>query len=224
MKHLRVSARVAESHAPALFNLLAHSPEVEQARVLEVNTLPSGTETFLIAIDGDPSAFAAGATDTPGVESVTLSEPGHGRAYAMVVVDTPETPLFEAMQRASNDAGLVVRTPFTYRDGGMYGRVVGDPEPLQRALDQAPPGLDVSIEEIGEFDGGLDDPTTRLSERQREALEVAREMGYYEQPRGATHEEIAAELDCAPQTASTHLQKAEAKLVDAALDEFGPDV
>lgn len=60
-----------------------------------------------------------------------------------------------------------------------------------------------------------------LSERQREAVTVAMELGYYEQPREATHEEIAAELGCAPNTASEHLQKAEAKLVEAGIERVG---
>ncbi|MEF8906631.1 MAG: helix-turn-helix domain-containing protein [Haloarculaceae archaeon] len=40
-------------------------------------------------------------------------------------------------------------------------------------------------------------------------------MGYYDQPRATTHEEVAPQLGCAPNTASEHLQKAEAKLVNA---------
>jgi predicted DNA binding protein len=63
----------------------------------------------------------------------------------------------------------------------------------------------------------------RLSDRQREAVTVALELGYYNQPRGATHEDVAAELDCAPPTASDHLQKAEATIIRAAMDEFGVD-
>ncbi|WP_436928381.1 helix-turn-helix domain-containing protein [Halosimplex halobium] len=224
MKVLRATARVAPEDAPTFFNLLAHAPEVEEARVLEVNTTPAGVETLLIAIDGDHTAFAAQADETPGVQSVEVSVVGEGRAYALLVMRSPETPLFDRIHEMGSSRGFVVRTPFVYRDGAMYGRAVGDPEPLQRALEEVPAEIDVRVDEVGEFRGGLDDPGTRLSERQREALETARDLGYYETPREATHEDVAAELDCAPATASDHLQKAEAKLVDAALDEFGPEV
>ncbi|PSP78776.1 hypothetical protein BRC81_07060 [Halobacteriales archaeon QS_1_68_20] len=135
-----------------------------------------------------------------------------------------ETPLFEAIHRAGPLARFVLRTPMVYRDGTMYGRAVGDPDPLQRALDDAPDAIDVQIEEIGRFRGGLEEPASTLSERQREAVETTLELGYYDQPRGATHGDVAAELGCAPQTASDHLQKAEAKLVRAAMDEFAPDL
>jgi len=224
MKQLRARATVDPADAPTFFNLLAHSPAVEEARVLEVNTTPEGVETLLIAIDGDHTAFAAGAGDTPGVESVEVTEVAEGRAYAMLVMCSPETPLFDQIHRLGNDTGLVIRTPFVYRDGALYGRAVGDPESLQVALERVPAEIDVEVEAVGEFRGGADAPETALSDRQREALEAAQDLGYYDRPRGATHADVAEALGCGPATASDHLQKAEAKLVDIALDEFGPDV
>lgn len=224
MKHIRATAHVDEEAAPAFFNLLANSSSVSEARVLEINTTLEGYETFLIAIDGDPTPFEERAIDTPGVESVEVDNPERGQAHALLVMQPMETPLFEAIHRSGYHMGFVFRTPMVYRNGAMHGRVVGDAEALQRALEDAPEPIDVQIDEIGRFPGRVDDPATILSERQREAVEIAGELGYYEQPRGATHEEIAAELDCAPATASDHLQKAEAKLVTAVLDEFGPGV
>ncbi|MFC6963264.1 helix-turn-helix domain-containing protein [Halocatena marina] len=56
-------------------------------------------------------------------------------------------------------------------------------------------------------------PVSGLSDRQRAALLAAFDLGYYEQPRQATHKDVAARLDCAPNTASEHLQKAEMKVI-----------
>lgn len=218
MKRLRVTVRVDAAAAPELFALLADSPAIAETRLLDWNMSHEGADTVLYAIDGDPAAVAERAGDTPGVESVAVSDPAGGRAYALVVLRPLETPLFAAVHRASSHPGLVVRTPIVYRDGTMVARVVGDPEPLQRALEEAPDGVTVQIDEIGRL--GADGDGPGLSERQREALAVARELGYYDQPRDATHADVAAELGCTPQTASEHLQKAEAKLVDAAFDEF----
>ncbi|WP_256390946.1 helix-turn-helix domain-containing protein [Natronoarchaeum rubrum] len=222
MKHIRASARIDPERAPAFFNLLANTPEVEEARILEANTTIDGVETLLFAINGDAAAFSAEAIDTPGVESVQVSEIDDRRAYALLVMRPLETPLFDAIHEAGHQGGFVLRTPVVYRDGAMHGRVVGDTGPLQDAIENVPDAIDVRIDEIGRFRGTRDDPATALSDRQHEALQVAQELGYYDQPRGATHEEIAEELGCAPQTASDHLQKAEAKLVDAALDGPGP--
>jgi predicted DNA binding protein len=54
---------------------------------------------------------------------------------------------------------------------------------------------------------------THLTERQREALTAAVTHGYYDIPREADHEDVAAAMDCAPSTASEHLRKAEAMVM-----------
>lgn len=52
----------------------------------------------------------------------------------------------------------------------------------------------------------------RLTARQREVLETAYEMGYFERPRRANATEVAAELDISPSTFGEHLSAAEAKV------------
>lgn len=217
MKELRVTVRVDPDRAPPFFDLLANSPDVDAARVLDLATTPDGVTTLLLVVEGDPTAFAAGATATPGVESVDLSETRGDRTAALVVMRPLETPVFAAIHRASTRAGVVVRTPVVYRDGGVHGRAVGDPEAIQRAFDAGAEDLDVRVEEVGpvRLPG---DPAATLSDRQREAVEAALDLGYYDRPREATHEDVAAVLGCAPATASEHLQKAEAALVRAGMD------
>jgi predicted DNA binding protein len=58
-----------------------------------------------------------------------------------------------------------------------------------------------------------------LTTRQREVLETAYEMGYFEYPRNATAEEVAAELDVATPTFTEHLAAVQRKLFDGLLDE-----
>ena len=50
-------------------------------------------------------------------------------------------------------------------------------------------------------------------------VETAHEMGYFEYPRGANAEEVAAELDVHPSTLAEHLAAAQAKLLDQLLVE-----
>jgi predicted DNA binding protein len=114
----------------------------------------------------------------------------------------------------------VVRRPLVYRDGRIHGHIVGAPATLQSTIDSLPESVSVQIDAIQQFPSADVNPATTLSDRQQEALEVALELGYYDTPREATHTDIAAELDCAPNTASDHLQKGEAKLVRAGLTAF----
>lgn len=224
MKHLRLTVRVDTDAAPPFFTLLADAPPIVESRLLDWNMGGDGPATLLYSIDGDATTFAADAPETPGVESVVTSDTDGGRTYALVVLRPLETPLFAAIHRASSQPGLVVRTPILYRDGNMTATVVGDPTPLQRALDDAPDGVTVQLDEIGRFRGQRDEPVTTLSDRQREAVATALELGYYDRPRTATQADIADELDCTPQTAGEHLNAAEAKCVRAVLDDFGPSL
>ena len=221
VKQLRVTARVDPDRAPAFFDLLANSQEITETRLLDWN-IAADRDTVLYAIRGDPTPFTSAAPESPAVESVETAAAGPEWTYALLEVRTAETETFDAVRRARRRPGLVVRKPVVYREGAMHFRVVGDPAPLQAALEAAPEGVDVEVEAVGRFRGALHAPAATLSDRQREAVEAALAAGYYDQPRGATHEDVADRLGCAPATASDHLQKAEAKLVRAALDDLRP--
>lgn len=58
----------------------------------------------------------------------------------------------------------------------------------------------------------------RLTDRQREVLETAHRMGYFDHPKGANAGEVASTLDITTATFSEHLSAAQSKLLDAILD------
>jgi predicted DNA binding protein len=221
MKHIRVTARPDPDRMPPFVAYLLRSPAVTEARAIDWNRAAADTTTHLYAIDGDAEQFGEAAAATSGVASVALSAVEDARSYALLSVRDDEVATFGVIEAALARAGLVVRRPLVYRDGRIHGHVVGDTGPLQTVLDRAPDALDLRVDAIGQFPSPRANPASELSERQREALETALELGYYDQPREATHAQIAEHLDCAPTTASTHLQKAEAKLVHAVMDEAG---
>lgn len=57
-----------------------------------------------------------------------------------------------------------------------------------------------------------------LTERQREVLETAHEMGYFEHPKGANAGEVADELNISTSTFSEHLAASQRKLMDTLLE------
>ena len=59
----------------------------------------------------------------------------------------------------------------------------------------------------------------RLTERQREVLETAHRMGYFERPKGANAGDVADELDISRSTFTEHLAAAQTKLLDAILED-----
>lgn len=224
MKHIRITVRPDLARAPPFVAALLDDADVAEARAVDWNRAAGETTTHLYAVEGDAVPFSEAARDTPGVESVTLSAVDEPTSYALLDVHDDEVPTFGVVEDALARAGLVVRRPLVYRDGGIHGHVVGDPGAVGAVLDAAPDSLDVRVDAVGEFPSPRASPTSRLSDRQREALEAALALGYYERPRGATHEDVAERVDCAPATASEHLQKAEAKLVRAVVEGVGVTV
>jgi predicted DNA binding protein len=218
MKHLRVTAAVDQERAPPFYTMLSDSAAIAEARLLEWNLPGDGVETVLFAVDGDTDPFVAAAPDAPSIEAVERTATDGRWTYLLLELRPLESPLFDAIRTARARRGIVVRKPIVYRDGDMRFRVVGTATALQEALADAPDAMDVQVEQVGRFRGGAEDPLASLSERQHEALEAGLDLGYYDRPRTATHDDIADALGCAPPTASEHLQKAEAALVRAALD------
>jgi predicted DNA binding protein len=142
------------------------------------------------------------------------------RFYLLLTLHTTnESPVRDLFEILTTE-GVVVVKPVVYRNGAVHANVVGEASALQAAMDHLPAFADVEVDEIGAYDGGPDAPAAQLSERQREAVLAAMELGYYDHPRQATHEEVAEAIGVAPSTASEHLQKAESKLVRATMAAY----
>jgi hypothetical protein len=57
-----------------------------------------------------------------------------------------------------------------------------------------------------------------LTDRQREVVTTAHQLGYFERPRDANATEVAEHLDISRATFAEHLAAAQSKLLDAVLD------
>lgn len=67
-----------------------------------------------------------------------------------------------------------------------------------------------------------DAPNSKLTRPQREALVTAAEMGYFDVPRQATLGDVADELDVSGPSLSERLRRAQATLVDEAVEPVAP--
>ncbi|OYR40563.1 hypothetical protein DJ82_07450 [Halorubrum sp. Ib24] len=220
MKHIRITVCPDLDRAPPFLRYLLDAEAHDEARAIDWNRGDSELSTHIYAIAGDGSRFAELARETTGVESVELSAAEARVSYALIELRDAELPIFGGSATAIDRTGMVVRRPLVYRDGRIHGHIVGDPATLQSTVDSLPESVSVQIDAIQQFPSADVNPATTLSDRQQEALRVAVELGYYDTPREATHADIAEELGCAPNTASNHLQKGEAKLVRAGLATF----
>jgi hypothetical protein len=63
-------------------------------------------------------------------------------------------------------------------------------------------------------DGEPEPPGDGLTDRQREALRTAYELGYFDIPRRATLDDVATHLDIAPSSVSERLRRAQTQLIE----------
>ena len=71
-------------------------------------------------------------------------------------------------------------------------------------------------------DGEPEPPGDGLTDPQREALRTAYELGYFDIPRGAALEDVAADLDISPSAASERLRRAQTRLIEETVGPMWP--
>lgn len=121
----------------------------------------------------------------------------------------PELP--ESLEETAED--LVGTCDPELDDRGATMSLVGPHEAISGQLDEYESvGVSPNLQRIGGYDGP-DYPLDDLTSRQREVIEKAWEMGYYEVPREVSADEIADELDLDSSTVNEHLQRAERNLL-----------
>lgn len=210
MKHLRVRLGFPRRTRHPMHNFLVDHPGMRRQELWSwsfVGDLP----TVLFRAVGDVEAYRERIADVDSVQSFDLTPVTDSTFYSFVHAEPSERE-WEWML-AFNRASIVVMPPVVYTDEGeALFEVLGDPEDLRGMLAEFPDRIDTTVERVGEYDR-FRTPAAPLTDRQRDVVETAVELGYYDVPREATLEDVAAELDVAASTVSDHLRKAEAEVM-----------
>lgn len=212
MRSIRVVLHFAEDALHPMHAHVCEAPYVEREAILQGHG-PGDTGTMVLYVEGDADAYEDWLVSVPHLESYTVSSGDEAGFFVFLQerLDVDD-PLVVAFQRED----LIVVPPVEFRsDRTIRLSLVGGSGDLQTALDTLPEGVTPDVTFVGDFTASVGD---RLSERQREAVDTAWDVGYYELPREAGIEAVAAELDCAISTASDLLRRAESRLVADALD------
>jgi predicted DNA binding protein len=167
--------------------------------VVEEATLPA---------DADPEGMEEVFSD--GDRGVYRFERPADQTCVCEVVEAHGAPVRDAR---SNDGGLVLT--FHVRDAEALRTVVAD---LRAVAD----GVSlVRLTRSASTDGDRDlvfVDRAALTDRQREVVATAHDLGYFERPRGANATEVAEHLGISRATFAEHLAAAQSKLLDAVLD------
>lgn len=192
--------------------------------------------------DNCPVADASDATDTP-IQDVSWAPASEGTVVEQFRADCDIDEFDEVFDYGSQqvyefereaDKSCICESiekrmgPITdsyARDGDLHVTLhIGDVDGLREVMkDLREQFGTVTIEYLvqgrDEDDSGELVPVDmrQLTARQREVLETAHEMGYFDYPRQANASEVSAELDIEPSTFTEHLNAAQSKLLSELL-------
>ena len=127
----------------------------------------------------------------------------------VVSFTAPDLP--ESLEKTAAD--LVGTCDPEVDDGGATMSLVGPHDAISGQIgeyEQA--GVSPTLQRIGGYEGP-EHPLDELTARQREVIETAWKMGYYEVPKEVSADDIAAEIDLESSTVNEHLQRAERNLL-----------
>lgn len=215
MKHarVRITADGQESDVHPMYGVLTEAPFVERATALQWNYTGDALG-ILHYVVGDAAAFEATIQEIPEVVDYDMARVDD--RYFYVYVRDSTTGLLRELFAPVTSGGLLVVPPVRYEpDGTVVFSMFGPDEELQEAVTSVPSPVDVTVEAVGGLAATIAVIEPRLTDRQREVVETAVDMGYYDVPRTASQVDIATELDVAPSTIADHLRKAESQMVCA---------
>ncbi|WP_256300807.1 helix-turn-helix domain-containing protein [Haloarchaeobius salinus] len=221
MRYLTLRVTGAEAELHPLVPALTDESVFRDAQMVDwAPSLDPPRATVLLYVDGDIERFVDVLEETDLVLDYDVTRVGDERAY--VYVHSEPHPVEWQLFDVGTTEGLIPVFPIQYHhDGSITARIVGPTETLQAAVESMPGGVETKLERVGEYDLGRPPIPPSLPPRQREALVTALELGYYEVPRAAGRDDVAAAMGCAPSTASEHLQKAERHVVRTYLNRNG---
>lgn len=212
MKRVRVTIHTQDLELPLTYERATSERDtIDRVQVINWNIV-APTASFLLRVRGDVHRFEELLREDSAIDEYELLPVTERESYCFVTgAGTPDArALWENFKRGS----LMTIPPAEWNIGESYTfTAVGRRSDIQAAIDGMPDNVRVDIESIGGKTVADDGVVDRLSDRQREAVRTAIDLGYYDTPRGATSDEIARELNCATSTAAEHLRKAESKVI-----------
>lgn len=214
MHTARVALRIPPESLHPMHAFVCESPIVEREVILERDARGDLT-TMLFYVEGSREGYEATLAEVDPIEEWTTESADDDGfyVYARTRLRDREQRYIEALDR---DSVLVVPPVELRADRTVRQTMVGHSDELTAAIDSLPEDIDVEILRTGAY--RRSDGST-VSQRQREALQAAWEVGYYDLPREGDLDAVADRLDCATSTASDLLRRAQRRLVAAALGE-----
>lgn len=212
MKSIRLTLRFDEETVHPLHRFVATHDAFEQYRLVHWNHTPGGETILVFKVIGDAVAYRTELETLSTVEQFEVAAIDD-QVFYVSVRDRAPLPWRTLLDSYTQGTLLVILLVEYRMDCSLRFTVVGESADLQTAIEAVPEGVKTTVNRISDYRGGSAE-TMALTDRQREVLRAARQLGYYAVPREAGVRAVAEAVDCAPGTAAEHLRKAEARVMN----------
>lgn len=207
MKRIQFSATYPAQFVHPLHRNIMDGTPITRAELLMWS--PTAEPMALLWFDGGRDATETVIEDIESILVSNLVEEADG-TYAFLLQD--EYELAELLMETIRDSRVIFLPPVIFLEtGAVQFEAVGEPSQISTLHEKLTHLGELRIERVHDFDRR--GSPAELTERQREALETAMTVGYYEVPRSGTVGDVAAHLDCSQSTAGELIRKAEAGVI-----------
>jgi hypothetical protein len=212
VRYVTVEMRPTGESFHPLSEELRTEPSITRVGIHQIEQLDDGTVLMEGEVRGDLDRLREILAASEHVLDHAVFGENEGFSYSRF----EPNDLVDFLIQRRHETEFMVEWPVTYTDDGAQRiTLIGPQEAFARADPTGPEGVEMEIVEMGQHDPDEGRLSSALTARQQEVLDVALDLGYYEDPRQSTHEDVAAELDCSAATVGEHLRKIERQVFTA---------
>lgn len=217
MRYLDVRLRQPDWMLHPMQEFIRNEDVVRYEELLAWNLLADeGIEYELFYVEADREPYEDAVRAVSSIRDYEIEPIDDASFHVYACQETREDDV--RWREAFAALNLVVVPPVVFdRDAAMHFTLVGAGEDLRTMLENVPDEIDVEVTEIGSY-GRRSGLSGRLTERQREAIEIAFELGYYEVPRESSLAAVARALGCSESSASVLVRRAEAAVMERVVE------
>lgn len=211
MRYVTVRITPAEGRAfHPLGQALADEPSVTREAIHRNELLDDGTAVILAEARGDRDRYEEILAGEPTVVDFAVTG-ADGWWYSYTQYEPTE--LTRRMLEQRRESEVMMEMPYDVaEDGSLEITFVGDEGAFAGAMPMDSDAYTIEVLETGDHAPQIDDLFGALTARQQEILDAAVRLGYYENPREATHADVADAVDASPSTVGEHLRKIESSV------------
>ncbi|MFB6172610.1 MAG: helix-turn-helix domain-containing protein [Haloarculaceae archaeon] len=212
MRYFKLHLTTPDGAYHPVDRVMAEYPGVQREALLHLNLLQDETGVALYHLRGDAGRLATALDEEPAALSYDVFNTD-GERFNVHLHFRPDSPATDLLRIAEKHK-LIIDPPLEFtRRGGLLMSIAGTQEGIRRAAADLPGSVGrFTLERMGQYHPERDSLVQELTDRQRDVIGAAVDLGYYSTPRAVTHDDIAEELDCSAGTVGEHLRKAEAKV------------